>query len=118
MRSCLLALCASLTLVACQPTPVEEGGPFYVSDDVDPHLTKGEQELCTKKGGRFLKSGKSELMTCFVTPKDAGKKCTKATECSTGNCLARSGSCAPLEPLFGCHDLFDGVGQRVTQCVN
>lgn len=118
MRFYLLALCASLTLVACQKTPVEEGGPFYVSDGVDPHLMTREQEACTKKGGRFLKAGKSDLMTCFVTPKDAGKRCEKSTDCSTGNCLARSQSCAPLQPLFGCHDLFDGNGQRVTQCVD
>jgi hypothetical protein len=52
-----------------------------------------------------------------MTPKDAGKSCSTSSECSTGNCLARSQSCSPIEPLFGCNELLDAEGRRVTLCV-
>jgi hypothetical protein len=32
-------------------------------------------------------------------------------------CLARSGTCAPIMPLFGCNEVLDKQGRRVTLCI-
>lgn len=72
---------------------------------------------CAKSGGRYASRGTgSNVYACFTTPRDAGKSCNKSGDCSTA-CLARSLSCAPLQPLFGCHEVLTDRGQRVTQCI-
>lgn len=71
---------------------------------------------CERTDGRW--GGKQgQTMLCFHTPPDAGKACSKASDCSAG-CLAKSRSCAPVTPLIGCQDLLDDDGRVVTQCVN
>lgn len=73
-------------------------------------------EACTARGGRFGPGGKAGL-TCFTTPPDAGRQCRAAGDCSTA-CLARSGTCAPITPLFGCNEILTATGARVTQCID
>jgi hypothetical protein len=69
---------------------------------------------CRKQGGTFEKAP-SGGYACFHTPKDAGKHCLKASDCST-LCLARSQTCAPIAPLFGCNDIFGGNGEIQKYC--
>jgi len=84
---------------------------------VPPALTAAAA-ACAKIGGRYASRGTgSSSYACFTTPRDAGKSCTKAGDCSSA-CLARSLSCAPLQPLFGCHEVLTDRGQRVTQCLD
>jgi len=71
---------------------------------------------CQDRGGRFAPGGAAGTLTCFITPRDAGKQCRAAGDCSTA-CLARSNTCAPVTPLFGCHDILTASGARVTECI-
>ncbi|MDE3122882.1 MAG: hypothetical protein KGK00_14000 [Paracoccaceae bacterium] len=71
---------------------------------------------CEATGGRYM-GRTGGAMLCFHTPSDAGKSCTRSTECSAG-CLAKSRTCAPITPLIGCQQLLDSEGRLVTQCVN
>lgn len=71
---------------------------------------------CESAGGQWAgRPGKG--MLCFRTPADAGKQCSRASQCSAG-CLAKSHSCAPITPLIGCQQLLDDGGNVVTQCIN
>jgi len=72
---------------------------------------------CERRGGRFAPGGQSGGLTCFMTPPDAGKRCTRASDCST-QCLARSGTCVPITPLFGCNEILTDTGARLTQCID
>ncbi|MER5170532.1 hypothetical protein [Thioclava sp. GXIMD2076] len=72
------------------------------------------QEACTKRGGVWKQ--RSDGAICVTTPKDAGKSCSKASDCE-GECLARSNTCAPLKPLMGCNDIRTENGMSVTQCL-
>lgn len=82
----------------------------------DPTPKSAAQIACERKKGRYATWGETGAMVCFTTPRDAGKACQKASDCSTA-CLARSRSCAPLEPLYGCNAVLTEFGEAVTQCV-
>jgi len=75
-----------------------------------------EARACLKKGGQWSKVGKGGY-TCLKPTRDAGKSCSRATQCE-GLCLARSGTCAPLTPLFGCNEVFQNDGTRATLCID
>jgi hypothetical protein len=76
-----------------------------------------EGQACVKKGGVWQAVGKSGSMTCVKFTKDSGKVCSKASQCE-GYCLARSGTCAPVTPMFGCNDILQDNGGRVTLCID
>lgn len=76
-----------------------------------------EEAKCLKTGGVWATAGKGSAKACVKTTRDAGKACTKQTQCE-GLCLARSGTCAPVKPLFGCNDIFEADGRRVTLCLD
>ena len=98
-----------------EPAPTEEALP--VEEAVPAVLKSPEQLQCEKKGGTWARAGKSEARTCVNKTRDGGKQCTKGTQCE-GLCLARSGTCAPLAPLFGCNEIFEDDGRRVTLCID
>jgi hypothetical protein len=106
-----LALVLLLGLAACQ-----EGG----GDGLEP-VGEGAVEAaradCGRRGGTFAAGGRSAALVCFTTPRDAGKQCRKSTDCDSA-CLARSMTCAPLKPLFGCQEILGAGGERLTQCVD
>ncbi|GGH55791.1 hypothetical protein GVY41_11720 [Frigidibacter albus] len=84
---------------------------------VIPPALSAAAAACAKIGGRYASRGTGRnIYACFTTPRDAGKSCNKSGDCSSA-CLARSLSCAPLQPLFGCHEVLTDRGQRVTQCI-
>lgn len=72
---------------------------------------------CLKSGGTWATAGKGDAKSCVRATRDAGKACTRQTQCE-GLCLARSGTCAPITPLFGCNDIFQADGRRVTLCLD
>ena len=74
------------------------------------------QVLCEKTGGQWSVAGESGAFTCVKPTRDGGKVCTKKGDCQ-GMCLARSGTCAPFMPLFGCNEVLEQDGRRVTLCI-
>ena len=80
-------------------------------------LKSPEQLRCERKDGTWARAGKSEARTCVKQTRDGGKQCSKGTQCE-GLCLARSGTCAPFAPLFGCNEIFEDDGRRVTLCID
>lgn len=76
-----------------------------------------EEAKCLKTGGVWATAGKGDAKSCVKATRDAGRACTKETQCE-GLCLARSGTCAPVKPLFGCNEIFEADGRRVTLCLD
>ena len=127
---------AQIGTVAAAPAP--EAGPEGVAEDataedvpaadlpaaeataeevVTPAVLKSpEQVKCEKQGGIWARAGKSEARTCVKQTRDGGKQCTRGSQCE-GLCLARSGTCAPVTPLFGCNEILEDDGRRVTLCI-
>ncbi|RYI09349.1 MAG: hypothetical protein EON48_14090 [Acetobacteraceae bacterium] len=83
-----------------------------------PVTPKSDQQLaCEKKKGRWARIGKGEARACVFQTRDAGKRCTKESQCD-GVCLARSGTCSPFKPLYGCNEILQDNGMRVTLCLD
>ena len=78
--------------------------------------TSPEEASCIAEGGRWGKAGTSSAMACFRPANDAGKTCTAQSDCTT-QCLARSGSCAPFWPIFGCTEVIQNDGSVVQLCL-
>ena len=96
---------------AAAPPPAEV-------ETVAPVVRKSaEQITCEKRGGNWGSAGKSNSKTCIRRTRDAGKQCRKQGDCSSV-CLARSGTCAPVKPLFGCNEILQKDGSRVTLCLD
>ena len=56
------------------------------------------------------------MMACIFTTPDGGKECDSKDDC-VSECLARSRTCSPIEPLFGCNDVLMDNGARVKLCL-
>ncbi|MGC8201894.1 hypothetical protein ACP2AV_04220 [Aliiroseovarius sp. PTFE2010] len=107
------AIFAIGALAACQPeAPTPSGLSNYAIDGGD--LARVQ---CTMDGGRWAKGGADGGYLCLRVPKDAGQSCKKSTDCSTNICLARSRSCAPVAPLFGCNEILTRTGRVATMCL-
>ncbi len=102
------------TLAACktQSGPAQDG-----ASDYDPHLFEKQRAACEKRGGTFAEGKPGGAFVCFNRTRDAGKACTAAKQCE-GACLARSRTCAPIKPLFGCNEVLSNSGAISTVCVN
>lgn len=84
----------------------------------EPARVLGPEELaCVKKGGQWAVAGKAGGMSCVRRMRDAGKSCRKKSDCE-GDCLARSNTCAPIAPLFGCNEILQDNGAMVTLCID
>jgi hypothetical protein len=82
-----------------------------------PPEPKSEAQLaCERREGTWTSAGKG-FKSCVFRTRDGGKTCRKETDCD-GLCLARSGTCAPYKPLFGCNDILDSMGRKVTLCID
>lgn len=88
-----------------------------VASSEQPQVTLPPEALaCAKKGDKWLSSGKG-TMSCVHFTKDSGKSCQRQSECE-GYCLARSGTCAPVTPMFGCNEILQNDGVRSTICLD
>lgn len=74
------------------------------------------QTACEKGRGAWVAAGSTGTMSCQTPQRDGGKQCSRDSDCE-GQCLARSRTCAPFVPLFGCNDVLQDNGQRVTLCI-
>jgi hypothetical protein len=92
------------------PAPSPESAPPPL-----PPALAAEARACAEAGGTLRPRGRGGLWSCVRLTRDGGRTCSRGGDCE-GECLARSRSCAPLEPLFGCHDVLDGAGRRQTLC--
>ena len=105
---------------APEATVAAEAAPPAPKPDLaeTPVTPKSEQQLaCEKKKGHWAKIGKGGARACVYTTRDSGKRCTKESQCE-GVCLARSGTCAPVKPMYGCNEIFQDNGARVTLCLD
>lgn len=102
-----LGLVLLLALAACrEEVPVVSPGFAPLAE---------AEAACSRAGGAFLKAGGGSARACIHDMPDAGKQCRVASDCQ-GDCLARSGSCAPVAPLYGCHEIALESGGRAMQC--
>jgi len=101
--------------VAPQPDPARASPPPITEE---PARVLGPEELaCVKTGGQWSVAGKAGGMSCVRRMRDAGKSCRKKNDCE-GDCLARSNTCAPIAPLFGCNEILQDNGAMVTLCID
>lgn len=84
--------------------------------DPPPQVMTPEEQACFEKGGLWGAVG-SGGTACMYPTRDAGKQCRKESDCD-GYCLARSGTCAPYTPMFGCNEIVQDDGVVVTLCID
>ena len=106
-----VALIACLALAGC-----EEEAPEITGGTFGPELFQQQQTLCEETGGRWGRGGLAGFV-CYREPPDAGRQCRAESDC-TSLCLARSGTCAPVAPFFGCHEVLTDTGARATVCID
>ncbi|MEN9408842.1 MAG: hypothetical protein RL216_816 [Pseudomonadota bacterium] len=82
-----------------------------------PAPKSASQMACEDDGGTWVRSGESGLQTCILRTRDGGKRCDSRDDCD-GECLARSRSCSPIKPLFGCNAVLMDTGAEVTLCID
>ncbi len=109
MRAAAVFLLAALVLAGCR----EEAGPRPAP--LPPNPLEVTTRDCERTGGRMVKAGIANAMTCIHETSDSGKQCRRSGECE-GDCLARSGTCSPVRPLFGCNEILMDDGRRATLC--
>lgn len=112
MRMAFLAGLAALTLTALAACVEEPAGPGPGTA-----LTEAERADCLDHGGKPGRGGMLGNEVCYRPTPDAGKSCTKASQCS-GHCQADSRTCSPVTPQFGCFEFLDETGQKVGLCVD
>lgn len=72
---------------------------------------------CMSTGGTWGQVPDTVAYSCFRQTRDAGKSCRRQTDCET-ECLARSRTCAPISPMFGCNPVLQADGREVTLCID
>jgi hypothetical protein len=82
----------------------------------EPPLLVQQRAACLRVGGQMMPRG-GGIVSCVQPTRDGGRSCNAEAQCQ-GLCLARSGTCAPYQPLFGCHEVFTAPGRRETLCTD
>jgi hypothetical protein len=97
----------------------DPGSPAPKADlAATPVTPKSEMQLaCERKKGSWSGIGKGGARACVFQTRDGGKRCDRESQCD-GVCLARSGTCSPLKPLYGCNEILQDNGARVTLCLD
>lgn len=96
------------------PVPDYEAPETRVTPPPSGAMLARQRAACTSDGGRFMPRG-AEAYACVYQTSDAGRQCDEASDCESA-CLARSRTCAPMQPIFGCQEVFTSAGQRETVC--
>ncbi len=110
LRQVLTVLLISVLLAGCQEDGAES------SDAEIPELLNPLRVECEKSGGRWGTVRGRDTYACFHQTRDANKSCDNESDCE-GMCLARSRTCTPQIPLFGCHEVISSSGLRQTRCI-
>ena len=101
-----------------KPRPEVSGAEAAVDEAPEaPEPQTAQQLLCTKAKGQWLSAGETGAFYCASLTRDSGKQCRKKGDCQ-GQCLARSGTCSPITPLYGCNDVLEKDGREVTLCID
>ncbi len=79
-----------------------------------PAALTGQAAQCTKAKGNFVRRGEGGTFVCVKPTRDANKRCDDSSDCD-GLCFAKSRTCAPVSPLFGCYDALEN-GRVVNIC--
>ncbi len=103
------------------PEPLPEAAPEPVAAPAplpppDPPMLVQQRAACQRGGGQLMARG-SGLFSCVQPTRDSGRSCNAARDCE-GLCLARSATCAPFRPIFGCQEVFTAPGRRETLCTD
>lgn len=102
---------------SAQPATAQaEPAPPPPPPELPPPVLSPEEQACSDKGGLWGAVGAGGS-ACMTPTKDGGKQCRKESDCD-GYCLARSGTCAPYTPMFGCNDIVQDNGVVVTLCLD
>ena len=80
-------------------------------------MKSASQIACEDEGGTWARAGEGGGMSCIRPTRDGGKQCDSKTDCQ-GECLARSRTCAPVQPLFGCNAVLMDNGAEVSLCID
>lgn len=99
------------------PRSTPPATPAPITAAPEPAPPSPEQRACEGGGGRWSQTTSPLLHTCLHTTRDAGKSCRKQSDCE-GLCLARSRTCAPVKPLFGCNPILQEDGTEATLCID
>ncbi|MBM3616595.1 MAG: hypothetical protein FJX28_14575 [Alphaproteobacteria bacterium] len=97
------------------PEPTEEVAAVPTAQAPAP--LSPEEARCLKSGGSWATAGDSGAKACVRLTRDGGKSCTRQSQCE-GFCLARSRTCAPITPMFGCTEILQDDGREVTLCLD
>ena len=100
---------------AAEPAPLDP--PAAAPIVIEPPPPSPEQIACERKGGSYARAGAGDARACIRPTRDGGKQCRRESDCE-GTCLARSQTCAPITPMFGCNDILQDDGRRVTLCLD
>lgn len=102
------------------PASVQTGPPPDGPSEPDVTATakpkSAAQVACEVDRGLWSRTGSGEIFACVQRTRDGGKRCDSKSDCD-GECLARSRSCSPLKPLFGCNEVLMDNGAAVTLCL-
>lgn len=112
IRRGLTVFCCGFLLVACQ----EDGAEASSGAEPIPDFLATAQKQCERGGGRWGLSPGKATYVCFQSLSDSGKLCSGEDDCK-GLCLARSRTCSPIEPFYGCHEVLSNGGIRQTLCI-
>lgn len=116
-RAVAIVMVTGLILSACGPQKDDGPGLDTGLAGYSPNLFETQKAECLERGGQFGRGGLSGGYVCFETPRDAGKSCSKASDCESA-CLSRSRSCSPIKPVFGCVDVLTERGRPSTLCID
>ena len=114
----LLAPVAALVLASCvAPAPAPDTPP-----EGENGYSQAAAAECAAKGGDYARRGMLGRYTCAVPYADAGKVCTKESDC-LGQCRLAdtnqtNGTCQKTDDPFGCYWYLDENGQAVGICVD
>ena len=98
---------------AAKPPVTEPGATAPVAPA---RAVSAAEKTCIRQGGTWGPAGKAGE-TCTKQTKDNGKQCNAESDCE-GYCLARSKTCAPFTPMFGCNEILQDNGVQVTLCLD
>jgi hypothetical protein len=100
-----------------QPAKSEPEKPTAVPQVDTAKPIAPEVLACMKLGGEWSAVDDQGAMACIHRTRDSGKTCHRKSDCQS-ECLAKSNSCAPIMPLFGCNDILQDDGSMVTLCID
>lgn len=112
IRRVMTAVLCFVFLVGCQ----EDGVAGSESEAAVPDILAVERTACERRGGRWALAVGKTSFTCYRQMSDANQPCAVSSDCD-GMCLARSRTCSPIEPFFGCHEVLSSNGTRQTLCI-